>query len=227
MNAGELYDHWRKDIFDTAEPYLWDEAEVWAYMLDAYRMFVRLTGGIADFTSEATRVEVVLGESVVALDPRILRIMQVMRLSDGGEVEVLNLTDLSEKHGSSDYGAVVRRMSLPREGRVSELVIGRQKGVGHLTVIPVEEDTLQLAIYRLPLETALTEDFTFEDIGDEHVIHLGSWMKHLAFSKDDVETQNLDKAKAYEEAFRAYCSFTRREWERSKHKTRVIGYGGI
>ena len=51
MNVQELLDQFRSDAFDLALPYLWSDTDVLRYMNDAYGMFVRLTGGIGDFTT--------------------------------------------------------------------------------------------------------------------------------------------------------------------------------
>lgn len=52
MKVQELYDQFRSDAMDTVAPYLWSDTNVYRYMDDAYKMFVRLTGGIGDFTTQ-------------------------------------------------------------------------------------------------------------------------------------------------------------------------------
>ncbi len=56
MNVQEVFDQFRSDAVDEVAPYLWSDTDVFRYMNDAYSMFVRLTGGIADFTTQDTTV---------------------------------------------------------------------------------------------------------------------------------------------------------------------------
>ena len=79
MNVLELYDQFRSDVVDVIKPTIWSDDDVFRYMDDAYKMFVRLTGGIADFTSDFARVNIVTGEKVGEYDKRILRIMKAYR----------------------------------------------------------------------------------------------------------------------------------------------------
>lgn len=226
MNAGELLAHWRSEVSDQAAPFLWSDDEALLYMLDAYRMFVRLTGGVADYTGDATRIDVSTGSAETPISRSVLRIMKAYMLSDGRDVRVMNQTDLTAQ-ADTDYGTILRNLNAPRPGTVREMVIGRQKGLAHFTAIPEEDDTIQMSIYRLPAETALDESSELTDVDDEHHLHLVSWMKHRAYRKHDVETLDLDKSEKFEKEFRAYCAFVKKEWERLKHKNREVQYGGI
>lgn len=226
MNAGELDSHFRTEVFDTVEPFLWSPEESRRYALDAYRMFVRLTGGVADFSSPATQVYALTGENSAELHPSILRIMSAYRVADGADVTILNQTDLVAGAGT-DYGQLIKNINSPVTGRLDEMIIGRQKDTAYFAALPAADETIQLAIYRLPLIDVLEPETEFSDIGEEHVLHLVDWMKHLAFRKDDVEVHNLSKSDAFGADFRAYCTFAKAELERKKHKPRVVAYGGL
>lgn len=56
MTSDDLYALFRSDVVDATAPYLWTETEVWNYMNDAYKLFVRKMGGIPDNTSVSTKV---------------------------------------------------------------------------------------------------------------------------------------------------------------------------
>jgi len=227
VNSGELYDTFRSDVVDEAAPYLWSEDEVYRYMDDAYTMFVRLTGGIADFTSNATQVTVTAGDGVTDLHPSLLRVMQAFRASDNREVTVVNPTDLPTLFSESDYGSVRPLMSDPQPGLPRFLVIGAQRGKARLLPIPSIDDTLNLVVYRLPLVKIVDDTHPLDEIQDEHHLHLLSWMKYHAYNKQDSETFDRTKAQEAEARFRAYCTQVKAEWERYKHKTRVVRYGGV
>ena len=226
MNAGELLEHWRGEVSDIATPYLWSDSEAYVYMLDAYRMFVRLTGGIADFTSDTTRLDVSIGSAETTISRSVMRIMKAFRMSDGADIKVLNQTDIATTLSDTDYGTIMRNLNAPKPGPITEIIIGRQKGLAHFTAVPEEDDTIQMSIYRLPVESVLDENSELTDIDEEHHIHLASWMKHRAYRKHDVETFDIDKSGKYEAEFHGYCAFVKKEWERLKHKNREVQYGG-
>lgn len=227
MDSTGLYEHFRSQTFDTAEPYLWSDAEVFLYADDACKMFARLTGGIQDFTSDITRIAVAVGESSAEYSKKILRITDAFRVSDGANVKVVNFTDRVTSESTRDYGTLIRNVNKPVPGPITHMMIGRQKGLAQWTVIPTVEDEVQTTVYRLPLTTIDGEGQTLEGIDDEHHIHLVTWMKSLAYQKDDVEVQDLNKAADYETKFRTYCEKVKSEIDRMKHKTRTVQYGGI
>ena len=106
---------------------------------------------------------------------------------------------------------------------------GRDSGKVRWIHIPEVDDTVQLLIYRLPLET-IAEDqtgFDFPEIGVEHVEHLMLWMKARAYGKQDAETFDKGKRDRYDAEFRNYCEAATAEWNQYKHKNRVVAYGGL
>ena len=229
MNVRELYDQFRGDVVDLVRPYLWTDYEVYRYMDDAYRMFVRLTGGIADFTSDMTRVPILAGEAVGEYDKRVLRIMKATRQSDNGKITVINQTDLSFIRGD-DYGLLRPAYLDNAPGRVTQMIIGMERGKCQWLQVPEEDDVALLAIYRLPKDKItpdIDENFDFPEIGEEHVTHLGTWMKHRAYLKADADAFDRGRSDDFKAEFTDYCMLAKAELERAKHKTREVVYGGI
>ena len=226
MNASGLYDSFRSDVVDTAKPYLWSDEEVFSYMDAAYRQFVRRTVGIADFTSDVTKIDVVIGEALAPIDPSILRVMSATKESDGREIVVANMTDATFMR-SGDYSAV-RQLAMDKQpGPVRYMIIGAERGKVKWVQIPVTDDIINLHVYRLPLVRIVDDTHPLDEVDEDHHIYLLDWMKHLAYKKQDAETFDRSKSKEHEEAFLGYCAQCVREWERYKHKTRVVAYGGI
>lgn len=226
MNSTELKDLFRRDVIDLEVPPLWSDEEVFTYMNDAYVMFVRLTGGVADFTSAVTELDVVEGEPLATLHPSILRVMSAKRRSDDREIEILNSTDIG-RMTTSDYGQLKPLLMSTQRGPVTKLVIGMQRGVGRWIFVPDANDTVDLLVYRLPLERITGEGQEFVDVEEIHHFHLLKWMKSLAYRKQDAETFDRARAAENEALFLAYCQQVKAEWERYKHKNRVVAYGGI
>lgn len=213
MNSTDLYELFRRDIADSAQPYLWSDLEVFSYMNDAYRMFVRLTGGVADSTSVTARVPVVTNVAAGVIAPAVLRIMSAYRVSDGQPVDIYN---------GPEY---VRPATA--KGPVRGMVIGEQDGLARWTTIPIANDTVQLSVYRMPLGFITDAVQLFTDVKEDHHIHLMDWMKHLAYRKQDAETFNRASSAENGDSFRNYCAEVVAERERLKHKTRIVAYGGI
>ena len=213
MNSTDLYEAFRSDVSDEAAPYLWQDVEVFRYMNDAYRMFVRKIGGVADFTSVATQIPVVTGDSVGVVHPSVLRVMSAYRVSDNTPLTILN------GPGSAPPTTLA--------GPVRAMVIGEQRGAARWTSIPAADDTVQLSVYRLPLGNITGDAQEFTDVDEDHHIHLLDWMKHMAYRKQDAET--FDRAKSDECAatFAYYCDFVKAEHERYKHVNRTVAYGGL
>jgi len=230
MNAEYLLRLFRRETGDMEEPYLWANEEALVYMDDAYKMFIRLTGGIADCTSSICTLDVVAGENTAEIDTRILRIMRAVRASDNEIVEVINMTDLT-KMSRDDYGVIKPLYMDKTPGPVKYMVIGRQRGLVQWVQVPNVNDQVLLDVYRLPLTSVKSDgsnlSFNFPDIGEEHHYNLLKWMFYRGYGKRDSDLFDSVKAEKYKEEFTAYCNMAKAEWERSKHKTRVVGYGGL
>jgi len=226
MDSTGLYEAFREDVVDTAKPYLWTEDEVWRYMDYAYRLFVRLTGGVHDFLSDVTRINVVAGEATAEMHESIIKTEQAFKMSDGKEIEIVNWSD-QKKMATADYG-IVRQIYLDdRPGPVQYMVIGNQRGVVKWVRVPEYDDTVQLQVYRLPIDHIIGDDQEFVDVAEDHHNQFLLGMKSQAYLKQDAETFNRAKADENDQKFRAYCAFVKSEWERYKHKPRVVTYGGI
>lgn len=224
MTPAELLDYFRAQVRDDVAPYLWTDEEIMVYMDTAQSMFVRLTGGIFDVSSDACTVSLSAGERFSDLSPLILNIRRAV-YNDERELNILNLSDI-DKLTTSDYG-VVRNLSLSNSvGRVSHMVIGEQRDIARWIMIPDTDATVSLAIARLPLEriTSSSQEFEVDEI---HHPFLAEWMKREAYRKQDADTINPKAAEVAEASFRAYCDQVWREWERYRHKPRTVAYGGI
>lgn len=232
MNSGDLYSLFRSDVVDTARPYLWTDTEVYLYMNDAYRQFVRLTGGIPDTTSDDTAVAVTAGDAYSEISPRILRIRQAYIESTGHEITIVNQEDVG-KLSRVDYGTSRVSIHDLTPGPIRYMVIGLQRnqnaGLVRWIQVPTTDDVVRLSIYRLPLAGVAEgdESFTFSEIGEEHIEWLLLWMKARAYGKQDAETFDRGKRDTFSQAFSEYCRTAKAEWERYKHKSRSVAYGGL
>lgn len=226
MNSTELLEAFRLDTDDLSEPPLWSDTEIYRYMSDACFQFIRLTGGVADFTSEACEIPITAGEATSELHPSVLRVMSARRRSDNREIEVVNVTDLEAVY-RTDYGLRVNEFLDDTPGPVRRMVLGMQRGIVRWVQVPEFDDSVALTLYRLPLRAIDGPNQTLDDIEEMHHIHLLDWMRRLAYLKKDVETLSPRESERSGQTFLAYCEQVKAEWERYKHKTRVVRYGGL
>lgn len=226
MTPDELLSQFRRDVSDTAKPYLWSDGEVYFYMNSAYRSFVRHTGGVADvLTSDVCEIPFAVGDQFIDLHKSILRINRASLASDGRKVEIKNINDMDTVTGEADYGQRPG-IDMNSSGSVKYLVIGEQRDVGRLVYVPDTADTLKLQVFRMPLNIIVDANSSFDDIEEDHHEYLSLWMQHKAYSKHDADCFDQRMADLREKEFFNYCSGVKAQWDRYKSKVRVTRYGG-
>ena len=228
MDIVDLYSLFRREVRDLVTPYFWSDEEIYAYMNEAQNMFCRLQGGIADSTSVAAQIGVSSGDAFSDIHPRVLKIRHAQLASNNRELELLNFEDLETRVSCDDYGQRSGFKLDSTEGPVKAMVLGMEPTKVRLLNIPQEDDTINLIVYRLPLEE-ITIPIGAQplEIPEQHQRSLLYWMKALAYEKQDAETYDRGKAVEFGEKFRAYCDQAKAERERSEHKYRATAYGGL
>lgn len=227
MESHELLCTFREDSLDNVEPYLWSDAEVYQYINDAYFMFVRLTGGIADGSSSVTLLSPLAGEVTTPLDPSIMRIRTAKNVTDNNcSIKVINVQD-EDDLTTEDYGVVrtIGQTNIP--GPVRYMVIGEEDDYVRWVNIPIVNTLIQLIVERLPMIPITRARQRFSGIRDEHHYHLLKWVRHLAYRKQDADTFNLVKSDQERDDFIEYTGLAKREKGIRRHKVRVTKYGGL
>jgi hypothetical protein len=216
LTGADLYAQFRGDVVDQLEPYLWSDAEVLDYADDAQKMFCRLIGGLADASSPLTVIAYTDATDWVDTSPLILKPRDAYDVLTGRPIEVVNYENLN----SMDFRFDGRR-DIPRY-----LVTGMEEHRARLYPFPAVTGSIQLVVDRLPLLPVDDPDSRLE-VADQHKNGLVMWMKARAYKKQDAETRNDRLALQYDQEFHSYCAMAKAEKDRAKHRTRVVGYGGI
>ncbi len=217
MNAGELLAVFRSEMADTVEPYLWSDEEFYVYADDAQVMFCRKTDGIPDATTtEITQLSIKAGVEWYDVHPRIKKLRVANHADNGEPVEIMN-PETAQSKGVRFRGTV---------GRVRVIVWGLEDGKVRVWPKPTEDETIELAVFRLPLTSVTDEDSTFE-IPEQHHLHLLNWVKSRSYLKQDTETIDKNKARDFEQRFIAYCDESTGEQSRSRRSTGATSYGGF
>lgn len=226
MESHELLCTFREDVVDDTAPYLWSDREVYQYMNDAYFMFVRLTGGIADGSSSVTQLTAADGVATTPLDESILRIRTARNVTDNKPIKVINIQD-EDDLTTDDYGVIRNTSNIETPGPVRYMIIGEEDEYVRWVNVPEVDATIQLTVERLPLLAIDGPKMLFKGVRAEHHYHLLKWMRHLAYRKQDADTFKLVKSDQERDDFIGYCDMAKREKGIRRHKVRKTSYGGI
>jgi hypothetical protein len=226
VNSTELKDYFRTQLRDLAQPYLWSDDEIYAYMNDAQLMFCRLSSFvIPDITSAVTDLTITAGDAYSSISTSIQQIRSAVLKSNNRKLQIISPED-TDKLVSVDYGYYSAMVDDTTSGPVTAMVIGIEPGLVRWSKVPLEDDEVKLSVYRLP-SSAITTDGQTLDVPEMHHLHLISWMRYLAYQKQDADTYDPKASLTAAEAFQRYCDQTRKEWDRARHKHRTVSYGGI
>lgn len=218
MTPAEVLSLFRTEMNDSVTPYLWSDAEVYAYMDDAQRMFCRYTDGIADATTSAVcTIAVAQNATWLTLHEAILKIRAITRASDGRPIDVINFEDMAARGIRLDGTT----------GPIDQVIVGMEENKLRAVKTVSLADTLNLVVFRLPLTTLTGANGQTLEIPAQHHPHLLLWMKRRAYLKQDSETYDEVKSIDFENAFRAYCAQAKQEQGNKRHKVRTVAYGGI
>lgn len=227
MESHELLSAFRCDVVDDVEPYLWPTAEVYRYINDAYFMFVRLTGGIPDGSSDVTQLTATAGQPTTAIHKSIMRIRTAQNVTDGNRpIRVINIQDV-DALATDDYGLIQYSNQSDTEGSIRYMIIGEAEEYVRWIKVPAVTTQIRLVVERLPLIPITGKQQQLKGVRDEHHYHLLKWMRHLAYRKQDVDSFNLVKSDQERNDFLEYCNMARQEKNTRKHKVRTTSYGGI
>jgi len=217
MNSTDLLGVFRDEMADTEAPYLWSDAMLRRYLDDAQKVFCRKTEGIEDSSTPAiTRLDIQAGVEWYATDKRILKVRKAFDTATGRELPIVNM----ERAGAE---------GIRFDGRaapIKALVAGLEKHKLRAWPKPSAGATIDLSVFRLPLEPITGPDQDLE-LDDQHHLALLLWMKHRAYGKEDAETFNRAKSEDYEARFYLYCAEARKEQERARRVTGTVLYGGL
>lgn len=218
MNSSEIVGLFRQEMNDEAAPYLWGDALVYSYLDTAQKNFCRWTDGIEDSDTLAiTRATIAAGDEWVTLDPRVLKVREVVNVATGRPYKIFNMETAAEN------GVIFNG----RQGRIEAFVTGLSKLKLRAWPRAVEDTDIELRVFRLPLETITDVGEQTLEIDEHHHYHLLLGMKALAYRRPDVETYDRTKADECDAQFRAYCAQSRNEQTRVRRSIGTVSYGGL
>lgn len=195
MNLGELRSRLRIRLDDTAEPYLYDDDTLRDALNDAVRQAAIRKRLVLDrSTSACCRFAVAIDQSKVRMHPRMLAI-RTARWSGAPRPLLLRTLKMLER----DYPDWPQQ---PAQETPAILVVDADTGSVMLWPTPSEAGTLELAIWRAPLDAEELEDEGDDPLVDELFhIDLLDWAEHYVYLTKDGEAGDPQRAAAAEQRF--------------------------
>ena len=219
MKRAEIITAFRDMVDDTSAPYLWKDSEIRRYLDEAHREAAERAFLLRDSSTAAvTQVAVVAGTASYTLDRRVIKV-ESARLPS--QTFPLHLTSSPEMDAVMpawrDLQAASNRLVLDQEGDFFKAT---------LCGVPTVTETLQLVVFRTPLEPLNTDDDEPE-IPRRYHLGLLEWMAHLAYKKRDSETNDDARSQAHAAEFTRI--FGEREdanvkRKREQHRTDRVAY---
>jgi len=182
VNLEDLLAELRVRLDDEAQPYLWSDETLVAYLNEAEReACVRARLIYDDTTPEFTVLAVTAGNPIVALDTRVLAVDRA--ILDGRELDRTNVLEMDRRHHGWNWRE--------RTGRPFEFI--EEQTSLRLAPVPQENGVLRLSLWRLPTRdmVALTDE---PEIAQRFHLQMIEWAIHLAFKRRDADAEDAQRA---------------------------------
>lgn len=205
----------RTKLDDTEKDYLWGDSELLGYLDQAYRVFAQETKRITDMSTANLAVY-----SVSAAAPSITlsdKVLDIKRAFDAANNIEFTLKNSNEMPVVNIPTGTTRYVCADRE--IDKLF---------LFPIPADAFTLTLQVVRYPLETfSLNMSNPLEFQREEYWQTMIHYAAGLAYLKDDVEVQDVQKGFGFKQAALDEMEEHRVDIERQTRTPGNIVYGGL
>ena len=236
MTADDLANLFRLAIDDTdADDPLWSDTELFSYMDASQKEFARRTDYFSDASTVAiVQIPFVTDDTIKALDPRIIKIRSAKLTTNKTKVQPVTysqmenrITNPSDYNSPFEFGSILDWES--SNGIPRYIVTDIETNAIRLAPIPVVADTLELIVYRLPLEN-ITEDCNALEITEEDLQRgMLFYMKYMAYLKNDIDTYDERLQQTALANHENFIENSKRQLRRLRFSSTVgvVRYGGL
>lgn len=192
--ADELLAFFRAEVKDQAEPYLWESWEGYGYMTEAFDKVLKE----ANVKYQTLSLPITAGNKIVALPAKVLHIR--MASLDGTLLSPVSANDIAGS--TSDYGLVTHQLAGLYDGTGVPSAYVRDYEARNLRLIPepVATGTLELQC-TVTLAEPMEDGAALPTTDSEDLRLVLHFMKHLAYQKQDAETEDLTRARLHGDMF--------------------------
>lgn len=240
----ELKARFRRDVDDvqggpSKDDFLWSDEEIFDYMDEAQREFVRRTHvlrkthpfspAITEIVYTAPVGDPVNLDGFITQNPQIIKPLRarMTTVSNRDPLQIVTAEDLDGGLLVQDYGTFFTGDWQSKSGPARFLITNMQEDMWRLAPIPVVDDVLELTVEHMPLETVSCDSTALEVTEREDQMTMLLWMKSVAYMKQDADTYDKELSVNAEAAFEKKADNRRREVRRSRFRHTGIRYGGI
>jgi hypothetical protein len=191
MNLGELRARARREMKDTAKPYLISDEDIDAWLNEAEIEAARRAFLLVDSTSDAAVVDITAGELGGELHPSVIYVRRARLASTKRPLIPKVSRSMDEENPSWEEASP----STP-------LVFVPDWQTGYFRIFPpsLVADTALLTVVRNPLAT-MQGDEDSPEIREHYHPMLLDWVKFRAYSQPDADLFNARLAEKHESAF--------------------------
>jgi hypothetical protein len=195
---------------------LWLDSEIKDWLAEAQRELCEEVDILFDATTyELTTAN---GDDLYALDDNITKVRRG-KVAGGRTLEAVSVKELLRRYQPTSFELTVTDWE-GMQGEPDYIVMDYEVGFVKLVPEPVGIETIELHVYRLPVADAM-------EIPNKHRRDLLHKAKHLAYMKDDVDSQDLKKAAYYETKWENAKVKIDRIFKRAHRGPQVVAYGGL
>jgi len=204
--------------YDTDSQLLWSNESLARYINEAEKQAVRRSLLIKDYTTYT--IDAVSGDHTYDIDDKIIRILDIDNDTDGLPLTGIEYDDV---RGIQNWKS--------KTGTPSYYIVDYNSNTVRLYPTPDASHTLNLVVYRLPLEE---QDWdasmsSAPEIRTEYHIPMLHYAAFLAYSKQDVDAFDPQKATYHLQQFNAEFTDTSAysETRKRRQSNQTTKYGGL
>lgn len=222
MAPAELLEAFRRYVDDVQRPYLWKDEDVYAFMDEAQRVFVRDT----NYLPGTLEIPVRANKPEVTIPHRLAKIRSARLAGTRRPVEVVTVEQMDRGMQTNDYGMTTVSDWENLKGEVTHLVMEVEQNTARLVSIPVRDDTLVLKVYLLPDARIKDHDsrFTVREDNLQRILLLHMAYQAFSFPGVDMfdERQSARNLAMFNDKVYEYAKAN----VRAKRKPGTVAYGG-
>jgi hypothetical protein len=197
MKLEELIDQFRFECQDEKAPYLWSETALIRWFNEAEQRACAAMPLLIDSQSSFTLLTAAVSDPWIKLDRRVITVLRARPVGKRS-VDILSAKQMD----------CIERWEERTGKDVQGLIQGLQ--TYSLRVYPILDTSdieIQLTVQRKPLND-MADGNDEPEIPSEHHLKLIPWVKYRAYSLDDVDANDPDKAKSGYAEFAAEFGLT-------------------
>lgn len=212
-----IEDRLRSDLFDRARSVggvrktLWSDDELLAYVNDAVAQWASDTLAYR----RQLRFQMTAGKAVYYTGFEILEVVYGRSTDSSGVGRSLSYFNLDTMEWHDDYGSVfvTNHDLMTRTGHPRAVTQDVDPASMRLYPIPSAAGTVELNVVAIPQQLFSGMPMPTENRQDLALIRL--WALYLAYSKQDADTLDLDRAQQHRNDYRSQMPTRKHEYDRS------------